>query len=186
MRLRVLIESGLLQDVVMHFKSCTHISFRKKLEPELEKAFVLKISDSLSRDRVQNPPSEVQSMLGSEAPPWAEAAPWSETPPRVAAPAAVSAEAPSPHGRRGGTNASAVKTGRANPPAYRRPARRPHVTRAAASSRIACEKRGPYGHVESRLPAARRAGGCSSRFPCARPPADGALREGAVLRRGEP
>ncbi len=45
---------------------------RKKLEPELEKAFVLKISDSLSRDRVQDPPSEAQSMIGSEAPPWAE------------------------------------------------------------------------------------------------------------------
>ena len=72
MRLRGLIESGPLQDVVMHFKTYTHISLRKKLEPELEKAFVLKISDSLSRDRVQNPPSEVQSMLGSEAPPWAE------------------------------------------------------------------------------------------------------------------
>ncbi|KAI0700338.1 beach-domain-containing protein [Cytidiella melzeri] len=45
---------------------------RKKLEPELEKAFVLKISNSVMRDRVQEPPSEVQSFVGSEAPPWAE------------------------------------------------------------------------------------------------------------------
>jgi hypothetical protein len=45
---------------------------RKKLEPELEKAFVLKFTNGSSLDRIQDPPSEVQSIVGTEAPPWAE------------------------------------------------------------------------------------------------------------------
>lgn len=42
------------------------------MEPELDKAFVLKIDNGASRDKVQDPPSEVQSVIGTEAPPWAE------------------------------------------------------------------------------------------------------------------
>lgn len=45
---------------------------RKKLEPELEKAFLLKVDKTSPRTRVQEPSSEAQSMIQTDTPPWSD------------------------------------------------------------------------------------------------------------------
>ena len=69
-KLKAPIESGSSNPSEIFLKD-SHLTYRKKLEPEQVKVFSIKVNEEVSRD-VEEPDFDAQSVVQMEVPPWAE------------------------------------------------------------------------------------------------------------------